>query len=205
MYAYPQYMTPQYSDHASSPAGLGTFGAPSAQGREGVTGLGDYGRMNTSSTQQQPQALPHASTGYGSNIPSFLNSRGLPQDQQQLSAGVGQQQVGQQGQTDDSLKFSENKPPTGPSGTPSIQGQPGRPGSATSNLGPQHGGQTPGSMYGSHLNHGLHGHQAQNQYGVGQQGQSGATQYSVYSGYPQYSQTSGRHSGAGGWGGGYSH
>jgi hypothetical protein len=206
MYPYPQaYMTPQYSDHSSSPAGLGVFGAPSGQGREGVSGLGDYSRMNTSATQQQQQALPHSSTGgYSSGIPNFLGSRGLPQEQQQLSAGVGQQQAGQQGQTDESLKFAENKPPTGPSGTPSIPGQPGRPGSATSNLGPQHGGQTPASMYGSHLNHGLHGHQAQSQYGVSQ-GQSGANQYSMYSGgYPQYGQTSGRHTGTG-WGQGYGH
>ncbi|RPA92977.1 hypothetical protein L873DRAFT_1793928 [Choiromyces venosus 120613-1] len=206
MYGYPQaYISPQYSDHTSAPAGLGGFGAPSAQSRDGVAGLGDYSRMNTTAAQQQQQqALPQNSStgGYGSGIPNFLNNRGLPQEQQQLGAGVGQQ-AGQQGQTDESLKFGENKPPTGPSGTPSIPGQPGRPGSATSNLGPQHGGQTPASMYGSHLNHGLHGHQAQSQYGVGQ-GQSGTNQYSMYSGsYPQYGQTSGRHTG-GGWGG-YGH
>ncbi|CUS14814.1 unnamed protein product [Tuber aestivum] len=210
MYAYPQaYMSPQYSDHASTPTGLGGFGAPSAQGRDGVAGLGDYNRMNTTAAQQQQQqqqALPqHTSAGgYGSGVPNFLSSRGLPQEQQQLGAGVGQQQAGQQGPTDESLKFGENKPPTGPSGTPSIPGQPGRPGSATSNLGPQHGGQTPASMYGSHLNHGLHGHQAQSQYGAGQ-GQSGTNQYSMYSGgYPQYGQTSGGRHGGGGWGG-YGH
>ncbi|PWW73457.1 hypothetical protein C7212DRAFT_366016 [Tuber magnatum] len=208
MYGYPQaYISPQYSDHTSTPAGLGGFGAPSAQGRDGVAGLGDYSRMNTTAAQQQQQqALPqHTSTGgYGSGIPNFLSSRGLPQEQQQLGAGVGQQQAGQQGQTDESLKFGENKPPTGPSGTPSIPGQPGRPGSATSNLGPQHGGQTPASMYGSHLNHGLHGHQAQSQYGAGQ-GQSGTNQYSMYSGgYPQYGQTSGARHAGGSWGG-YGH
>lgn len=208
MYGYPPtYISPQYSDHTPTPAALSGFGAPSAQGRDGVAGLGDYSRMNTATAQQQQQqALPqHTSTGgYGSGIPNFLSGRGLPQEQQQLGAGVGQQQAGQQGQTDESLKFGENKPPTGPSGTPSIPGQPGRPGSATSNLGPQHGGQTPASMYGSHLNHGLHGHQPQSQYGVGQ-GQSGTNQYSMYSGsYPQYGQASGRHAG-GGWGGAYGH
>ncbi|KAG0640850.1 hypothetical protein HOY80DRAFT_957107 [Tuber brumale] len=206
MYGYPPtYISPQYSDHTSTPVGLGGFGAPSAQGRDGVAGLGDYSRMNTTAAQQQQQqALPqHTSTGgYGSSIPNFLSGRGLPQEQQQLGAGVGQQQAGQQGQTDESLKFGENKPPTGPSGTPSIPGQPGRPGSATSSLGPQHGGQTPASMYGSHLNHGLHGH-SPSQYGAGQ-GQSGTNQYSMYSGgYPQYGQAGGRHAG-GGWGG-YGH
>lgn len=197
-------MSPQYSDHSSTPAGLGGFGTPSTQGRESV-GLGDYSRMNSTASQQQ--SLPqHSSAGaYGSTIPNFLNSRGLP-EQQQLASGVAQQQAAQQAQNDESMKFGENKPPTGPSSTPSIPGQPGRPGSATSgaNMGPQHGAQTPASMYGSHLNHNLHGHQAQqSQYGVGQ-GQSAASQYSMYGGgYPQYGQSSGRHTGTG-WGG-YGH
>lgn len=203
MYAYPQaYMSPQYSDHSSTPAGLGGFGTPSTQGRESV-GLGDYGRMNATASQQQQQSLPQHSSAYGGAIPNFLNSRGLP-EQQQLSSGVAQQQAAQQGQNDESMKFGENKPPTGPSSTPSISGQPGRPGSATSgaNIGPQHGAQTPASMYGSHLNHNLHGQQAQHsqQYGIGQ-GQTAASQYSMYSGgYPQYGQSSGRHTGTG-WGG----
>lgn len=203
MYAYPQqaYMSPQYSDHSSTPAGLGGFGTPSTQGRESV-GLGDYGRMNTTASQQQQSLPQHSSAGaYGNTIPNFLNSRGLP-EQQQLGSGVAQQQAAQQGQNDESMKFGENKPPTGPSSTPSIAGQPGRPGSATSgaNIGPQHGAQTPAGMYGSHLNHNLHG-QAQ-QYGIGQ-GQGATSQYSMYTGaYPQYSQSS-RHAGAGWGGGGY--
>jgi hypothetical protein len=210
MYGYPQaYMSPQYSDHSSSPAGLGGFGTPSTQGRESV-GLGDYGRMNATASQQQQQqqSLPqHSSAGaYGNSnaIPNFLGSRGLP-EQQQLGSGVGQQQVTQQAQNDDSMKFGENKPPTGPSSTPSIQGQPGRPGSATSgaNMGPQHGAQTPGSMYGgTHLNHNLHQAQ-QSQYGVGQ-GQTATSQYSMY-GHPHYGQSTQRHNNAGGWGTGYSH
>jgi hypothetical protein len=204
IYGYPQYMpSQQYPDHSSTPAGLGGFGAPSAQARDSMGGITDYSRMNTTAAQQ---SLPqHATTGsYGNGIPNFLNSRGLPQDQQQL--GAVQQQAAQQAQSDD-LKFGENKPPTGPSAAPSLQGQPGRPGSATSGasgLVPQQAAQSPAGMYGSHLNPNLHGgHQGQQSgYGVGQ-GQS-ANHYSVYSGaYPsQYSQGSGRHAGAGagaGW------
>ncbi|KAL7274459.1 RNAPII degradation factor [Rhizina undulata] len=207
IYGYPQqaYMSPQYSDHSTSPAALSGFGAPSAPGRESMAGLGDYARMNASAAQQQQTLPQHTSAGgYGGGIPNFLNSRGIPQDQQQLGgAGVGQQQAVQQSQNDDALKYGENKPPTGPSGAPSLQGQPGRPGSATSgatNLGPQQG-QAPAGMYGSHLNHNLHGHQApQNQYGLGQQ--QTASPYSMYTtagAYPnQYGQNSGRHTG-GGW------
>lgn len=195
-------MSPQYSDHSSTAAGLGGFGTPSAQGRESV-GLGDYARMNAAASQQQQSLPQHSSAGaYGGTIPNFLGSRSLP-EQQQLSSGVAQQQAAQQAQNDESMKFGENKPPTGPSSTPTIQGQPGRPGSATSgaNMGPQHGAQTPAGMYGSHLNHNLHGQQAQHsqQYGIGQ-GQSAASQYSMYSGgYPQYGQSSGRHTNTG-WG-----
>lgn len=194
-------MSPQYSDHSSTAAGLSGFGTPSTQGRESV-GLGDYGRMNA--TSQQQQSLPqHSSAGaYGSAIPNFLNSRGLP-EQQQLGSGVAQQQAAQQAQNDESMKFGENKPPTGPSSTPSIPGQPGRPESATSraNIGPQHGAQTPASMYGSHVNHNLHGQQAQHsqQYGIGQ-GQSATSQYSMYTGAYPYNQSSGRHTNAS-WGG----
>jgi hypothetical protein len=206
MYGYPQYMpSQQYPDHSSSPAGLGGFASP-AQGRDSMAGIADYNRMNTSAAQQ---SLPQHSTagGYGNGMPNFLGSRGgLPQDQQQLGASVGQQPTGQPAQNDD-MKFGENKPPTGPSSTPSLQGQPGRPGSATSGavgLGAQQGGQNP-AMYGSHLNPGLHGaHQGQQSgYGVAQ-GQS-ASHYSMYSGgYPsQYSQGSGRHAGAGGSGTGW--
>lgn len=162
--------------------------------------LGDYNRMNTSAAQQSLPQQPTAG-GYGNGIPNFLNPRGLPQDQQQLSgASVGQQPGVPQSQAED-LKFGENKPPTGPSATP-LQGQPGRPGSATSGasaLGPQQGGQAPG-MYSSHLNP-AHGHQ-------GQQSAYGQNQsaYSMYSGgYPsQYPQGSGRH-GAGGASWGYGH
>jgi hypothetical protein len=207
MYGYPQYMPSQqqYPDHSSSPAGLGGFASP-AQGRDSMTGIADYSRMNTSAAQQ---TLPQHATagGYGNGIPNFLGSRGgLSQDQQQLGASVGQQ-GGQPVQNDD-MKFGEDKPPTGPSSTPSLQGQPGRPGSATSGavgLGAQQA-QNP-AMYGSHLNPGLHGaHQGQQGgYGVAQ-GQ-GASHYSMYSsGYPsQYSQGSGRHAGAGSSGGWYGH
>ena len=199
----------QYPDHSSSPAGLGGFASP-AQGRDSMAGTADYSRMNTSAAQQ---SLPQHSTAGGYNvIPTFLASRGgLPQEQQPLGgSSVGQQQGGQP-QNDD-MKFGENKPPTGPSSTPSLQGQPGRPGSATSGgiaLGAQQGGQNPATVYGSHLNPGLHGaHQGQQSgYGVAQ-GQS-ASHYSMYAGgYPsQYSQGSARHaggnSGTGGWYGGH--
>lgn len=160
--------------------------------------LNDYNRMNTSAAQQSLPQQPTAA-GYGNGIPNFLNTRGLPQDQQQLGgASVGQQGV-PQSQAED-LKFGENKPPTGPSATP-LQGQPGRPGSATSGasaLGPQQGGQAPAGMYSSHLNPNVHGHQAQ-QTGYGQN----QSAYSMYSGgYPsQYPQGNSRHGGAGGAGG----
>lgn len=203
MYGYPQYMpSQQYPEHSSSPAGLGGFAASPSQGRESMAGIADYSRMNTTAAQQ---VLPQHATagGYGNGIPNFLGSnRGLPQDQQPLGATSGQQQ-GQAVQNDD-MKFGENKPPTGPSSTP-LQGQPGRPGSATSGgvaLGSQQGAQNP-AMYGSHLNPNLHGaHQGQQSgYGGVAQGQS-SNQYSMYSGgYPsQYSQGSGRHAGSGaGW------
>lgn len=198
-------MSPQYSDHSSSPAGLGGFGTPSTQGRENG-GLGDYGRMNATASQQQQQqqslAQHSSASAYGNSnaIPNFLGSRGLP-EQQQLGSGVGQQ-VTQQTQNDDPMKFGENKPPTGPSSTPSIQGQPGRPGSATSgaNMGPQHGAQAPGGVYGTHLNHNLHQAQ-QSQYG---QAQTATSQYSMY-GYPHYGQSTQRHANAGNWGAGYGH
>jgi len=196
MYGYPQYMpSQQYPDHTSSPAGLGGFSSP-AQGRDSMAGIADYSRMNTSAAQQ---SLPQHSTagGYGNGIPNFLGSRGLPQDQQSLGGSTVGQQQGGQPQNDD-MKYGENKPPTGPSSAPSLQGQPGRPGSATSGgvaLGAQQGGQNP-AMYGSHLNPGLHAaHQGQ-QSGYAQ-GQS-ASQYSMYSGgYPpsQYSQGNARHGG----------
>jgi len=206
-YPQQQYVpSQQYPDHTSSPAGLGGFASP--QGRDSMVGIADYSRMNTSAAQQ---TLPQHSTSgsYGNGIPNFLGSRGLPQDQQQLGAtSVGQQQPGQPAQSDD-MKFGENKPPTGPSSTPSLQGQPGRPGSATSGaggLGTQQGVQNP-AMYGSHLNPGLHGaHQGQQSgYGVAQ-GQS-ANHYSMYSGgYPsQYSQGSGRHAAGSGTGWSYGH
>ena len=201
MYAYPQQYMPsqqQYPEHSSSPAGLGGFASP-AQGRETMSGIADYNRMNTSAAQALPQHS--AAGGYGNGIP-FLNSRtGLPQDQQPLGATSIQQ--GQPTQED--MKFGENKPPTGPSSAPSLQGQPGRPGSATSGavaLGSQQGAQNP-AMYASHLNPGLHGaHQAQQSAYGGQT----ASHYSMYGGYPsQYSQGSGRHAnaGSGGWYGGH--
>lgn len=199
MFGYPQhYMSPGYGDHSSSPGAVGGFGQPSVQGRDSMSSsLGDYNRMNSTGSQQ---GLPQHSSagGYGNGIPNFLGSRALPQEQQQLGTGVGQQQA-QQGQADD-MKFGENKPPTGPSAAPSLQGQPGRPGSATSGtgLGGQQGNQ-PGGIYGGHLNPGLgqqqqqqHQQQHQTGYGVGQ-GQN-ANQYSMYSGgYPSYPQGSGRH------------
>lgn len=213
---YPTYQTPftkqqglytqphqnfQYSDHTSSPAGLGSFGGPTTQGRDTGTGVSDYNRGGVSQAQQShPQ---HSSANFG-GLPNFLNSRGLP-EQQQLS-GVGQQQVAQQGQADDNLKpFGDSKPPTGPASNAGLQGQP-RPGSATSaaaNL-PQQATQPQGGMgYPHNLNHHLHGHQAhqQSQHSVAQ-GQ-GYGQYSMYGQYPsQYGATNSRQ-GASGWGGQY--
>lgn len=198
MYGYPYMPSQQYPDHTSSPAGLGGFATP-AQGRDSMVGVNDYNRMSTSAAQQ---SLPQHSTAgsYGSSIPNFIGgSRGLPQDQQQM--GSSGQQAGQSGQDD--MKFGENKPPTGPSSAPSLQGQPGRPGSATSGaaLGQQQG-QNPASMYGSHLNPNLHGSHQQQSYGVHGQG---THNYSMYSGgYPnQYSQSTGRNTAGSGAGWSY--
>lgn len=219
---YPSYQTPfakqqglygqphqnfmsQYSDHASSPASLGGFGGPSSQGRESAAGVNDYGRGVGS---QVPQSHPqHASTNFG-GLPNFLNSRGLP-EQQQLGAGVGQQQSVSQGQSDDSMKpFGDAKPPTGPASNTGLQGQP-RPGSATSggsNL-PQQGSQPHGGMggYPQNLNHHLHGghqghqqqqHQSQQSLNQNQQ----QYQYSMYGQYPNQYGASNTRQGANNWG-----
>ncbi|RPB21054.1 hypothetical protein L211DRAFT_851794 [Terfezia boudieri ATCC MYA-4762] len=191
----------QYSDHTSSPAGLGGFGGPTTQGRDSGSGVSDYGRGGVSQAQQtHPQ---HSSANFA-GLPNFLHSRGLP-EQQQLGSGVGQQQVAQQGQSDDNLKpFGDSKPPTGPASNAGLQGQP-RPGSATSgaNL-PQQGSQPQGGMgYPHNLNHHLHGHQAhqQSQHSVAQgQGYGG---YSMYGQYPSQYQTASNRQGASGWGGQY--
>lgn len=190
----------QYSDHTSNPAGLGGFGGPTTQGRDSGSGVSDYGRGGVSQAQQShPQ---HSSANFG-GLPNFLNSRGLP-EQQQLGSGVGQQQVPQQTQSDDSLKpFGDSKPPTGPVSNAGLQGQP-RPGSATSgaNL-PQQGSQPQGGIYPHNLNHHLHGHQAhqQSQHSAAQgQGYGG---YSMYGQYPSQYQATNSRQGASGWGGQY--
>ncbi|KAF8462992.1 hypothetical protein BDZ91DRAFT_826309 [Kalaharituber pfeilii] len=212
---YPSYQTPfgkqqglytqphqsfmsQYSDHTTTPAGLGGFGAPSNQGRDGTTGVGDYSRAAASQAQQShPQ---NASANFG-GLPNFLNSRGLP-EQQQLGSGVGQQQGTQQGQSDDNLKpFGDTKPPTGPASGATLQGQP-RPGSATSgaaNL-PQQVAQPQGGMgYPHNLNHHLHGHQAQqpSQHTVAQG--HGYGQY-LYGQYPSQYQGNNSRQGGNAWG-----
>lgn len=172
----------QYSDHTSSSAGLGGFGGPNTQGRDAGSGVNDYGRGAVSQAQQShPQ---HSSANFG-GLPNFLNSRGLP-EQQQLGSGVGQQQVTQQGHADDNLKpFGDSKPPTGPASNAGLQGQ-ARPGSATSgasNL-PQQTVQPQGAMgYSHNLNHHLHSHQAhQPSHSVA--GGQGYGQYSMYGQYP---------------------
>lgn len=200
----PTYMN-QY-EHASSPAGLAGFGGPATQGRDAATAAAtDYSRTAVSQAQQShPQ---HLASNY-SGLPNFLNSRGLP-EQQQLGPVVGQQQVGQQGQSDDNLKpFGDNKPPTGPASGVALQGQP-RPGSATSGASslPQQANQPQGGIGYPHANHHLHGHQAhqQSQQHSAAQGQAYGQQYNAYGQYPnQYSASSGRQgSNWGGYGGGH--
>ena len=211
---YPSYQTPfakqqglytqphqnfQYSDHTTTPAALGGFGGPNTQGRDPAPGVNEYGRAAGNQTQQtHPQ---HSSANFG-GLPNFLNSRGLP-EQQQLVSGVGQQQVNQQGQADDTLKPFDTKPPTGPASNTGLPGQP-RPGSATSgaaNL-PQQTTQPQGGMgYPHNLGHHLHGHQAhqQSQHSVAQ----GQGYYSMYGQYPNQYGASNTRQGATGWGGQY--
>lgn len=199
MYGQPHHygMSPQssYEQHSSSPANAGGFGASSTHERgSGLGGgLGEYGRT-ASSTSQNHSSVAGAG-GFG-GLPDVF---GRPQAYSHQSS-YGQQQGGQQGLTDDSLKPFGDSKSGGPS--PSALGaQPGRPGSATQNTpgqgaqgGPQQSHQQGFGGYPTHLG-------GNNQYaglgGLGHQGAGSHQQQQQQTGYGNYG-------GFGGYGGSYS-
>jgi hypothetical protein len=195
-------MPPQgsFDQHSSSPANVGAFGGSSAHGRDSGLGggLGEYGRSVSGAGQNQHNAT--AGSGAFGGIPDSYRQ---PQGGYGGQSSYGQQQIGQQGPSEDSLKPFGDSKSGGPS--PSALGaQPGRPGSATNN--PQSQGSQTGlpqqQGFGGYPSH-LQGGQG-NQYGglggLGHQGagnhQNNFGQYGGFGGgYGSYSR--------GGWGTNY--
>jgi hypothetical protein len=206
MYGQPHHygMSPQasYDQHSSSPANVGGFGASAAHERSG--GLGDYGRSASGASQN------HTATAGAGGFGGFPDSFGRQQGYSNQSS-YGQQQGGQPGASEDSLKpFGESKS-SGPS--PSVlSAQQGRPGSATQNTAGQSGPQqTHQQGFGGYPGH-LGGN---SQYGgglggLGHQG-GGAGSHQQQSQYGQYGGFGGGYGGGGGsysrggWGGNYGH
>ncbi|OAL49540.1 hypothetical protein IQ07DRAFT_600554 [Pyrenochaeta sp. DS3sAY3a] len=205
MYGQPHHygMSPQasFDQHSSSPANAGGFGGSSLHERgSGMgSGLGEYGR-SASGASQNPSATA-GSGGFGTLPDTF----GRPQGYSNQSS-YGQQQSGQQGLNEDSLKpFSDSKS-SGPS--PSALGsQPGRPESATQNAFGQGGqGALPQQQQGfnnypGHLS-------GNNQYGgLGGLGHQTSGHGQQQSGYGNYGGFGGGYGGGsynrGGWGGNY--
>ncbi|KAF2191063.1 hypothetical protein K469DRAFT_696808 [Zopfia rhizophila CBS 207.26] len=213
MYGQPHHygMSPQtsFDQHSSSPANVGGFSQSSMHGRDSGLGggLGDYGRSVSQASHNQHSAT--AGAGFGGLPDMFGRSQASYPNQ---NSSYGQQQTGQQGGNEDSLKpFGESKTTGGPS--PSALGaQPGRPGSATNNTPGQsgQGGLPPPQShqqgfggYPSHLNQ-LQGGQG-NQYGglggLGHQG-AGSHQTGGYGGYSGFGGGYGSYN-RGGWGTNY--
>lgn len=208
MYGQPHHygMSPQasFDQHSSSPANAGGFGASSQHERASGMGGGfsDYGR-SAAGTSQNPSAT--ASAGGFGGLPDTFSR---PQAYNQSS--YGQQQGGQQGLSEDSLKPFGDSKSGGPS--PSALGaQPGRPGSATQNTPgqgaqgglPQHSQQQGFGGYPNHLG-------GNNQYGglggLGHQNSAGHQQQQQQSGYGNYGGFGGYGGGSynrGGWGTNY--
>ncbi|KAL6706557.1 RNAPII degradation factor [Coniothyrium glycines] len=208
MYGQPHHygMSPQasFDQHSSSPANAGGFGASSLHERSsGVgAGFGDYGR-SASGTSQNPSATAGAG-GFGGIQDSFSRPQGYSHQ-----SSYGQQQSGQQGLGEESLKpFGESKS-GGPS--PSALGaQPGRPGSATQNNQgqsgqgglPQHSQQQQGfGAYPGHL--GGNSQYGSGLGGLGHQNSGGHQQQSGYGGYGGFGGGYGGGSYNRGWGGNY--
>jgi hypothetical protein len=213
MYGQPHHygMSPQasYDQHSSSPANVGGFGASSHERASGLGGgLGDYGR-SASGTSQNHSAT--AGSGFG-GLPDMF---GRPQTYSQSS--YGQQQVGQPGANEDSLKPFGDSKSSGPS--PSALGaQQGRPGSATQGTPsqsaqglPQQSHQQGFGGYPAHLGGntqygGLGGLGHQQGAGNQQQHQQQQQQQHQQSGYGNYGGFGGYGGGSysrGGWGGNY--
>ena len=194
-------MPPQgsFDQHSSSPANVGAFGGSSIHGRDSGLGGGlggDYGRSVSGAGQNQHNAT--AGSGAFSGLPESYRQ---PQGGYSGQTSYGQQQLGQQGPSEDSLKpFSDSKS-GGPS--PSALGaQPGRPGSATNNPQSQgsQGGLPPQQGFGGYPGHLGQGNQYGGLGGLGHQGagshQNNFGQYGGFGGgYGSYSR--------GGWGTNY--
>jgi hypothetical protein len=198
MYGQPHHygMSPQaaYEQHSSSPANAGGFGATALHER--TSGLGEYGRSASAASQN------HSATAGAGGFGGFPDSFGRQQGYSSQSA-YGQQQGGQPGVSEDSLKPFGDAKSGGPS--PSALGaQQGRPGSATQNApgqsGPQQSHQQGFGGYPGHLG-------GNSQYGglggLGHQG-GGSHQQSQYGNYGGFGggYGSGSYS-RGGWGGNY--
>ncbi|KAH7088281.1 hypothetical protein FB567DRAFT_620625 [Paraphoma chrysanthemicola] len=202
MYGQPHHygMSAQasYDQHSSSPANAGGFGASALHERPG--GLGDYGRSASATSQN------HSATAGTGGFGGFPDSFGRQNYSNQSS--YGQQQGGQPGASEDSLKpFGEKSGGPSPS---ALGAQPGRPGSATQNTpgqgGPQQSHQQGFGGYPGHLG-------ANSQYGGGLGGlghQGGGShqqsQYGNYGGFGGgYGGGGGSYQSRGGWGGNYGH
>jgi hypothetical protein len=199
MYGQPHHygMSPQaaYEQHSSSPANAGGFGASALHERSG--GLGDYGRSASGTSQN------HSATAGAGGFGGFPDSFGRQQGYSGQSS-YGQQQGGQPGASEDSLKPFGDSKNSGPSPS-ALSAQQGRPGSATQNTpgqsGPQQSHQQGFGGYPSHLG-------GNSQYGgglggLGHQG-GGSHQQSQYGNYGGFGggYGSGSYS-RGGWGGNY--
>jgi hypothetical protein len=199
MYGQPHHygMSPQaaYEQHSSSPANAGGFGASALHER--TSGLGEYGRSASATSQN------HSATAGAGGFGGFPESFGGRQQGYSSQSAYAQQQGGQPGASEDSLKPFGDAKSGGPS--PSALGaQQGRPGSATQNApgqgGPQHSHQQGFGGYPSHLG-------GNSQYGglggLGHQG-GGTHQQSQYGNYGGFGggYGSGSYS-RGGWGGNY--
>ncbi|KAH6074219.1 hypothetical protein HBI67_064100 [Parastagonospora nodorum] len=187
MYGQPHHygMSPQaaYEQHSSSPANAGGFAASALHERS--SGLGEYGRSASGTSQN------HSATAGAGGFGGFPDSFGRQQGYSGQSS-YAQQQGGQPGASEDSLKPFGDPKNGGPS--PSALGaQQGRPGSATQNTpgqaGPQQSHQQGFGGYPSHL-----GGNSQYGGGLGGLGHQGAGSHQQQSQYGNY---------GGGFGGGY--
>ncbi|KAI4166142.1 MAG: hypothetical protein LQ342_000028 [Letrouitia transgressa] len=202
-----------YDQHSSSPA-IGGFGQQhSAQNREGASsgGVSNYNRSGSTQPSEPQQQYSTGGTGGYGNMPDVFgrNQAGY----QTQSQGLGNQQTGQQGSSEDSLRgFGDSKTTGGPSPAAGA-----RPGSAANSLQNQAGFPPPQGQsqqgfggYPTHLSHQMHGQQA-SQYGTGPAGGhhgSGAQSHQT-GGYGTYGGGFGGNyygnNARGGWGGNYGH
>ncbi|KAL9602352.1 MAG: hypothetical protein Q9219_001918 [cf. Caloplaca sp. 3 TL-2023] len=223
MYGQPHQgygMSPQTSyEHTSSPANPGGFGQQqqqhSAPGREGAASvtMSSYNRSGSAQPSEHQQQYPGSNSGgYGGMSEAFGRSGSGLQGQ---NHGLGQQQAGQHGGNDETLRGygDSSKLSGGPSPAPGA-----RPGSAVNSLHGQTGvppGQSQNQQgyggYTGHLSHQMHGQQG-SQYGGGPAGLGGhhqsagqGHQSGGYGGYGAGFGGSFYGNNRGGWGGNYGH